>query len=135
MGPRLDSRGNSLVVDVAQNASLASMGPRLDSRGNTLTPSTNLTVAFWLQWGRDLIVAETSPNASLDVPSSTASMGPRLDSRGNRSLLAASVNAAPLQWGRDLIVAETWPRQIEASSWCRASMGPRLDSRGNPLRS
>ncbi len=60
-----------------------------------------------LQWGRDLIVAETVPRNAFSVRRRTASMGPRLDSRGNkiRSEVESVVNE--LQWGRDLIVAET----------------------------
>ncbi len=60
-----------------------------------------------LQWGRDLIVAETV------------------------RLLFAAISTESLQWGRDLIVAETTttPQRIRLDS--SASMGPRLDSRGN----
>ena len=58
------------------------MGPRLDSRGN-LAAGSKYTAITGLQWGRDLIVAETI-----------------VDHVGTWA-------AGQLQWGRDLIVAET----------------------------
>ncbi len=83
MGPRLDSRGNTKGAQQLADQGLASMGPRLDSRGNLIRSTRRSPRAVVLQWGRDLIVAET-------------------DFRG-----PCRVEAAALQWGRDLIVAET----------------------------
>ncbi len=83
MGPRLDSRGNEVEVCNPFVHLAASMGPRLDSRGNL---SWLLDWPLWihlLQWGRDLIVAETREALSDFFAVEEASMGPRLDSRGN----------------------------------------------------
>ncbi len=61
-----------------------------------------------LQWGRDLIVAETTRAACKPRGRLDASMGPRLDSRGNRARDGEVFGLlTTLQWGRDLIVAET----------------------------
>ncbi len=55
---------------------------------------------FRLQWGRDLIVAETIRDASFELWSVVPSMGPRLDSRGNpvagicAGIAAATFNGA-----------------------------------------
>ncbi len=83
MGPRLDSRGNSGRERLHRRRQLTSIGPRLDSRGNPLDTDKLVAAIVELQWGRDLIVAETYATA----------WG-----------FAAS---RELQWGRDLIVAET----------------------------
>ncbi len=118
--------------------------------------TTRAALAEALQWGRDLIVAETLFDIGLRDRSYGASMGPRLDSRGNiAAIIESTLILSRLQWGRDLIVAETgksgtlttrtdelqWGRDLivaetSLSSWwgCGdevASMGPRLDSRGN----
>ena len=73
---------------------LPSMGPRLDSRGNVSTPPVTLALPV-LQWGRDLIVAETE-----------------------RLMLWPIGWTQFLQWGRDLIVAET--PQVVIVSLCNA---------------
>ena len=83
MGPRPFSRGNPMADSTGAGLSRASMGPRPFSRGNSLNESravparkrfngaatfqsrkhkgrsTRRCVAFRLQWGRDLSVAET----------------------------------------------------------------------------
>ncbi len=108
-----------------------------------------------LQWGRDLIVAETDLLPAVGFELGEASMGPRLDSRGNNNGGYCLDLDGTLQWGRDLIVAETLASEPQPSrhsklQWGRdlivaetshvpdvfvtaqhASMGPRLDSRGN----
>jgi hypothetical protein len=58
------------------------MGPRLNSRGDMIIATPRVSVNG-LQWGRDLIVAETGASSR---------------HRGKKR---------SLQWGRDLIVAET----------------------------
>ncbi len=82
MGPRLDSRGNMLSLIGTKFGYPASMGPRLDSRGNREGKS-HFLAACELQWGRDLIVAETAVGDVAAAATEGASMGPRLDSRGN----------------------------------------------------
>ncbi len=64
MGPRLDSRGNIAQSWNRDRVELASMGPRLDSRGNGAAKAFVEGYAG-LQWGRDLIVAETGWRVSL----------------------------------------------------------------------
>ncbi len=58
MGLRLDSRGNNGVGGRKWRLRGTSMGPRLDSRGNIVELPTG-KIVHGLQWGRDLIVAET----------------------------------------------------------------------------
>jgi hypothetical protein len=113
-------------------------------------------MAAALQWGRDLIVAETHLNRNAPQVVCIASMGPRLNSRGDhaspcrrntisglqwgRDLIVAETPVQPvwqqgtyvlLQWGRDLIVAETRGFSGGGTTSGRASMGPRLNSRGD----
>ncbi len=59
MGPRLDSRGNTIKWFDQFTTLGASMGPRLDSRGNLTSGRHQNPHVIALQWGRDLIVAET----------------------------------------------------------------------------
>src|SRR5579883_1105824 len=95
--------------------------------------NSSASLSIPLQWGRDLIVAETPRlprRVQLQVLASmgprlnsrgdcrfescrarhcSASMGPRLNSRGDELIIDPDGPAEPsgLQWGRDLIVAET----------------------------
>ena len=58
MGPRLVSHGkvNGRILEPGDPA--ASMGPRLVSRGK-LQVLVDMGVMIMLQWGRDLLVAES----------------------------------------------------------------------------
>ncbi len=67
------------------------MGPRLVSRGKADTSGPTLGGLVSLQWGRDLLVAESVRVADVVVVESAASMGPRLVSRGK---------ATPGSWDR-----------------------------------
>src|SRR5437762_339682 len=58
------------------------MGPRPDDRGNQ-GGITWMKKRKKLQWGRDLMIAETSIAASARRSGGIASMGPRPDDRGN----------------------------------------------------
>ena len=82
MGPRPIGRGNvAAAIDIAPE-SIASMGPRPIGRGNGKYGLGVLGV-YWLQWGRDQLVAEmllSLPNLAISTP---ASMGPRPIGRGN----------------------------------------------------
>ncbi len=82
MGPRLVSRGKIGLDRLCFNPIDASMGPRLVSRGKTPRVTGPPPPDPWLQWGRDLLVAER-----------VASFQCRRQQ-------------VPLQWGRDLLVAE-----------------------------
>ncbi len=85
----------------------ASMGPRLDSRGNDPLILMLSPDPYSLQWGRDLIVAETYWGYSHGEL--------RRQLQWGRDLIVAETpdnagelrNNVKLQWGRDLIVAET----------------------------
>ena len=107
------------------------MGPRLVSRGKDEDGPRGPKKPNWLQWGRDLLVAESNRKVRSDAKIVLASMGPRLVSRG-KSSRQAFLGPTPetLQWGRDLLVAESsLPDHLQLFS-IRASMGPRLVSRG-----
>ncbi len=86
---------------------LASMGPRLNSRGDTWVWFCGSAFPAELQWGRDLIVAETILQNCTAQNHPPASMGPRLNSRGDDLLPELCSATVP------------------------ASMGPRLNSRGD----
>ncbi len=81
------------------------MGPRLVSRGKMKKQITFCDLAL-LQWGRDLLVAE-----SFGLPPQFRDF-------------------TELQWGRDLLVAESSVLPLHGGLVRSASMGPRLVSRG-----
>ena len=83
----------------------ASMGPRPFGRGRRGAWRA-ATPPIWLQWGRDLSVAEGRPHAVGQVP------------------------LYQLQWGRDLSVAEGLSHNCEVCGRVFASMGPRPFGRG-----
>ena len=83
MGPQLDSCGKTTRKKPARAPGKASMGPQLDSCGKPPPLERKSRPSFWLQWGRNLIVAESSARR----PSATW--------------------LRVLQWGRNLIVAES----------------------------
>src|SRR5579884_3548865 len=106
MGPRLNSRGDSRGGPSLRGNRMLQWGRDLivaETRPYR-EPSRLFTE---LQWGRDLIVAETPARGSTEAARAAASMGPRLNSRGNPEHPAADSRHPRLQWGRDLIVAET----------------------------
>ncbi len=74
MGPRLVSRGKALLDAPESHGLGASMGPRLVSRGKG--PAEIVTA--WepqLQWGRDLLVAESTQRARLSINESRSFNG------------------------------------------------------------
>ena len=83
------------------------MGPRLVSRGK----AESIIQRGWgemLQWGRDLLVAESRSWSMFILSPPPASMGPRLVSRGkNLEVVPEGKEYPELQWGRDLLVAES----------------------------
>ena len=66
---------------------IASMGPRLVSRGK-LVITSNFVPPSLLQWGRDLLVAESGRARNRLWHHVDASMGPRLVSRGKAAATA-----------------------------------------------
>ena len=61
---------------------IASMGPRLVSRGKADGIAGICIFGTLLQWGRDLLVAESRKGPLAMAIKDKASMGPRLVSRG-----------------------------------------------------
>ena len=108
MGPQLDSCGRGAALGGRHGLFVASMGPQLDSCGRSLKAAADELNAG-LQWGRNLTVAEGSPQ-------------PR----------APALPRHWLQWGRNLTVAEGALRKRSARTAAPASMGPQLDSCGRP---
>ncbi len=94
MGPRLNSRGDRRIMTQETKPDWASMGPRLNSRGDDVYSYDTKEIKAVLQWGRDLIVAETTTGGTCDGDRIAASMGPRLNSRGD-SRVRRRIDAAP----------------------------------------
>ena len=110
MGPQLDSCGKAGGGRKNRAAALPSMGPQLDSCGKAPPFMLAGAIPSSLQWGRNLIVAE-SEHPTVDRKKGDA-----------------------LQWGRNLIVAESIIPGRPGVSICIPSMGPQLDSCGKPRR-
>ena len=134
--------------------SYASMGPQLDSCGKARPRTKTPSLGAWLQWGRNLTVAErlfhcnalparhaASMGPQLDscgkigspitgVDCHLASMGPQLDSCGKTYALNQKPVRFELQWGRNLTVAESGDGRVGRDDHHVASMGPQLDSCG-----
>ena len=104
------------------------MGPQHDSCGRLNMPADEL-VAQYLQWGRNMIVAEgsetkgprTRPSPSMGPQHDSCgrapvldllrhvvgpSMGPQHDSCGRYLQVLRAASQSLLQWGRNMIVAE-----------------------------
>ena len=129
MGPRSRDRGifgvqHALSVDL-----LASMGPRSRDRGIAATAFLP-HVLWWLQWGRDHVIAElyawtAAPHAICD-----ASMGPRSRDRGiltpeSGAQIPTRASMGPRSRDRGIMAPAGRTR-----SQLKASMGPRSRDRG-----
>src|SRR5438128_2512848 len=85
-----------------------SMGPRPRGRGKLISSSRARRRCSLLQWGRDLVVAETERRRA--PPSSATSTFNGAATSWSRKLPGADGRrrgGLRLQWGRDLVVAET----------------------------
>src|SRR5258705_319093 len=106
MGPRAAARGNGERSCPMSPCLVTSMGPRAAARGNLDTHAHHLqrqtrfngaasscsrkplsavraaTTAALLQWGREQLLAETSPQVHVGYMRNRASMGPRAAARG-----------------------------------------------------
>ena len=105
------------------------MGPRPSSRGY-LVPVEIVYRDVSLQWGRDLVVADTPTLRSVVCAHSALQWGRDLvvaDTPVPRWLWKRWYN---LQWGRDLVVADTLSRYRSPDGATAPSMGPRPSSRG-----
>ena len=76
------------IDEIRRHLVVTSMGPRLDSRGNAEMGGDGDEKRL-LQWGRDLIVAETAGHCEAAMYERITSMGPRLDSRGNATMIGS----------------------------------------------
>jgi len=110
MGPRPFDRGNLNVELLDEALHLASMGPRPFDRGNRTMPEPSEHAQFWLQWGRDLSIAETSSSLM-------------------SSVFGVGFNGAATFRSRKLPARSATPIPVAS-----ASMGPRPFDRGNPNR-
>ena len=107
----------------------ASMGPRLVSRGKDTLEDIPSTITL-LQWGRDLLVAESQLMREARQAGLSLQWGRDLLVAESRYPINSSYNRFMLQWGRDLLVAERGQNGDGTGDQRRASMGPRLVSRG-----
>ena len=131
MGPQLDSCGRvSHPTRVTRPRQTASMGPQLDSCGRGVELARALKAARWLQWGRNLIVAEGDVGGLQALVERTLQWGRNLIvAEGSLDSWPAPTNRS-LQWGRNLIVAEGRGPAPDILFVTCASMGPQLDSCG-----
>ena len=84
------------------------MGPRPDDRGNGGNRRDTKRFIGSLQWGRDLMIAETLLGVVGIVDDSWLQWGRDLMIAETSGLtLEEIVNRPLLQWGRDLMIAET----------------------------
>ena len=78
------------------------MGPRSIDRGNCRSLNDVYFSLCVLQWGRDLLIAETFATMKSHLSGMSASMGPRSIDRGNLTpQFTHTGSALRLQWGRD----------------------------------
>ena len=84
----------------------ASMGPRLVSRGKALSIALLTSSDFGLQWGRDLLVAESKYDQGEIEALAKLQWGRDLLVAESCGGLTSAVIFLLLQWGRDLLVAE-----------------------------
>ena len=107
------------------------MGPRVFTRGNSIICSA-IALSALLQWGHASSRVETQGDTPMEVKIEGASMGPRVFTRGNHHAAArANTECLWLQWGHASSRVETrlFP---ESLIWPGgASMGPRVFTRGN----
>ena len=84
----------------------------------------------WLQWGRNLIVAEGLAIRLQPVCPTPLQWGRNLIVAEGKKALGATGQYYMLQWGRNLIVAEGTAVGLAEHPGDDASMGPQLDSCG-----
>ena len=133
------------------------MGPRPSSRGYEAA-QVLLTTGSNLQWGRDLVVADTSTQLQFIAAHLALQWGRDLVVADTTLARRVNTRCSSLQWGRDLVVADTLPNRpqgrpapylqwgrdlVVADTACSAaactavalpSMGPRPSSRGYGLK-
>ena len=83
MGPQLYRCGNLADYELLARRHDASMGPQLYRCGNMTLMCESAVYCFWLQWGRNFIVAEICPVGRGEDLALRASMGPQLYRCGN----------------------------------------------------
>ena len=128
MGPRPFGRGRLTTARATRAARHASMGPRPFGRGRAPATGT-MPSTSWLQWGRDLSVAEGSSGIGKAGGRHSFNGAATFRSRKVPNYILADVLDGLLQWGRDLSVAEGAPH-LPYHLTQAASMGPRPFGRG-----
>ena len=93
------------------------------------TGTLRILSARWLQWGRNLIVAEGQTQLRVSTSQASLQWGRNLIVAEGCQVTAEVFQGRALQWGRNLIVAEGEIRRA-AELADSASMGPQLDSCG-----
>ena len=83
------------------------MGPRLVSRGKEVLRQSDEPQEEMLQWGRDLLVAESGSAVGPVTVSGMLQWGRDLLVAEREIVAPSPVLATVLQWGRDLLVAES----------------------------
>ncbi len=89
------------------------MGPRRFRRGNA-TGSSPVKMAFWLQWGRDVSVAEIHYADLFASRCATLQWGRDVSVAEINVLVTGSPICLVLQWGRDVSVAEIGRGRVAA---------------------
>ncbi len=85
------------------------MGPRLVSRGKQAI-KFGFSVKLLLQWGRDLLVAESPSQDRPPLPKNRLQWGRDLLVAESVERSTEKMDQHKLQWGRDLLVAESRQR-------------------------
>ncbi len=105
MGPQHESCGKVFGQLCFSRCLVASMGPQHESCGKQGKRSGEGDNK-WLQWGRNMRVAESGHGyRSVDRPA-RASMGPQHESCGKAGDAIVVAKKGMLQWGRNMRVAE-----------------------------
>ena len=96
-----------------------------------VTTATGESTVDWLQWGRDLSIAETVCFTLFRGLQCALQWGRDLSIAETVRAIYMEPGIERLQWGRDLSIAETPRRYCVHISVVSASMGPRSFDRGN----
>src|SRR5579883_3476359 len=105
MGPRSLDRGNRIRGGSYRNSGGSSMGPRSLDRGNEVS-KIKIFARLFLQWGRDLSIAEIQNEVTASLIDKFLQWGRDLSIAEIQNEVTASLIDKFLQWGRDLSIAE-----------------------------
>src|SRR5579883_3187285 len=105
MGPRSLDRGNEAIQQIQEEIGRSSMGPRSLDRGNAVS-KIKIFARLFLQWGRDLSIAEIQNEVTASLIDKFLQWGRDLSIAEIQNEVTASLIDKFLQWGRDLSIAE-----------------------------